>query len=75
VDLDMLVKQVDDVAQLFLYFKVVRKDGLERDDVDDRGKLVLDAMVQLVQQDSFLQCGGMGMGSTMCSPVDINYTV
>jgi hypothetical protein len=49
MDLDMLVKQVDNIAQLFLGVDVVRPDRLEGDEVDDRGKLVLDAMIQLVQ--------------------------
>jgi hypothetical protein len=64
VDLDMMVKQVDDIAQLFLGVDVVRPDGLEGDKVDDRGELVLDAVVQLVQKGSSLQCGrkGYGMG-------------
>jgi hypothetical protein len=33
VDLDMMVKQVDDIAQLFLGVDVVRPDGLEGDKV------------------------------------------
>jgi hypothetical protein len=45
VDFDMLVKQVDDIAQLFLGVNVVGPDGLESDKVDDRGKLVLDAVI------------------------------
>jgi hypothetical protein len=52
VDLDMLVKQVDDIAQLFLGVGVVRPDRLDGDEVDDRGELVLDAVIQLVQQGS-----------------------
>ena len=39
------VKQVDDVAQLFLGVDIVGPDGLESDKVDDRGELVLDAMI------------------------------
>ena len=62
VDLDMLVKQIDDVAQLFLGLDVVRPDCLEGDKVDDGGELVLDAMVQLVQKGSSLQGGRMGDG-------------
>ena len=57
VDLDMLVKQIDDVAQLFLGLDVVRPDCLESDEIDDRGELVLDAVVQLVQKGSSLQGG------------------
>jgi hypothetical protein len=59
VDLDMLMEQVDDIAQFFLGVGVVRPDRLERDEVDDRGELVLDAVVQLVQQGSSLQGGRM----------------
>jgi hypothetical protein len=57
VDLDMLVKQIDDIAQLFLGIDVVRPDCLEGDKIDDRGKLVLNPMVQLIQQGSSLQGG------------------
>ena len=49
VDLDMLVKQIDDVAQLFLDLDVVCPDRLEGDKIDDGAELVLDPMVQLVQ--------------------------
>ena len=70
VDLDMLVKQVDDIAQLFLGVDVVRPDGLEGDEVDDRGKLVLDAVVQLVQKGSSLQGGRMGVGNRAQRPPD-----
>src|ERR1700757_2132289 len=55
----MLMEQVDDIAQLFLDIGVVRPDRLERDEIDDRGELVLDAVVQLVQQGSSLQGGRM----------------
>ena len=58
----MLVKQVDDIAQLFLGVDIVRPDRLESDEVDDRGELVLDAVIQLVQQGSSLQAGRMGDG-------------
>ena len=72
----MLVKQVDDIAQLFLGLDIVRPDGLERDKVDDRGELVLDAVIQLVQKGSSLQGGrmgeGIGHGGLL---IDINYTV
>ena len=57
VDLDMLVKQVNEVAQLFLGVGVFRPDRLEGNEVDDRGELVLDSVVQLVQQGSSLQGG------------------
>ena len=50
----MLVKQVDDIAQLFLGLDIIRPDGFESDEVDDRGELVLDSVVQLVQQGSSL---------------------
>ena len=60
VDLDMLVEQVDDIAQLFLGVDIIRPDGFESDEVDDRGELVLDAVVQLVQKGSSLQCGRIG---------------
>ena len=60
VDFDMLVKQVDDIARLHFGIDVVDPDGLEGDKVDDRGKLVLDPMVQFVQQGSSLQCGRKG---------------
>ena len=59
----MLVKQIDDVAQLFLGVDIVRPDCLESDKVDDRGKLVLDAVIQLVQKGSSLQGGRMGRES------------
>jgi hypothetical protein len=62
VDLNMLVKQVDDIIQFFLGVGVVSPDCLEGDKIDDRGKLVLDPVVQLVQQDSSLQGGRMGDG-------------
>ena len=58
----MLVKQVDDFAQLFLGLDIIRPDGFESDEVDDRGELVLDSVVQLVQQGSSLQAGRMGDG-------------
>ena len=45
------VEQVDDIAQPFLGVDIIRPDRFESDEVDDRGELVLDAMVQLVQQD------------------------
>ena len=45
VDLNMVVKQIDDIAQLLLCVGVVRPDRLERDEVDDRGELVLDAAI------------------------------
>ncbi len=35
----MLVEQVDDIAQLFLGVDIVGPDGLESDEVDDRGEL------------------------------------
>jgi len=60
VDLDMMVKQVDDIAKVFLFLDIVRPDRLERDKVDDRGELVLDAVIQLVQKGSSLQWGRMG---------------
>jgi hypothetical protein len=56
----MLVKQVDDLAQLFLRVDVVGPDGFESDEVDDRGELVLDAVIQLVQKGSSLQGGRIG---------------
>ena len=56
----MLVKQVDDIAQLFLGVDVVSPDGLESDEIDDRGELVLDAMIELVQKGSSLQGGRIG---------------
>jgi hypothetical protein len=62
VDLDMLVKQIDDVAQLFLDLDIVRPDCLEGDKIDDGAELVLDPMVQLVQQGSSLKGGRMGDG-------------
>ena len=72
----MLVKQVDDIAQLFLGIDVVSPDGLESHKVDDRGELVLDAVIQLVQQGSSLQSrqmgDGMGPGGLL---TDTNYTV
>ena len=74
VDLDMLVKQLDDTGQLLLGVDVVRPDCFVGDKIDDRGKLVLDPMVQLVQQGSSLQGGQMGDGA-QGSMVDINYTV
>jgi hypothetical protein len=57
MNLDMLMKQVDDVAKLFLDLNIVRPDGLEGDKVDHRGELILDPTVQLVQQGSSLQRG------------------
>jgi hypothetical protein len=75
VDLDMLVKQVDDITQFFLGVGVVRPNRLEGDEVDDRGELVLDAVIQLVQQGSSLQGGRWEIEwGTVVSP-DINYTV
>ena len=72
----MLVKQVDDIAQLFLGVDVVRPDCLEGDKVDDRGKLVLDPMIQLVQKGSSLQRGQMGVGMGHSGLlIDLNYTV
>jgi hypothetical protein len=56
----MLVKQVDDIAQLFLGLDTIRPDGFESDEVDDRGELVLDAVIQLVQKGSTLQGGRIG---------------
>ena len=58
----MLMKQIDDVAQLFLGVDIVRPDGLESDEVDDRGELVLDAVIQFVQKGSSLQGGRIGEG-------------
>jgi hypothetical protein len=76
VDLDMLVEQVHDIAQLFLGVDVVRPDGLEGDKVDDRGELVPDAVIQLVQKGSSLQYSWMGDGMGHSSLLsDINYTV
>jgi len=76
VDLDMLAKQVDDIAQLFLGLDAVHPDRLEGDEVDDQGELVLDAVIELVQKGSSLQCErmgyGMGHGGLL---IDINYTV
>jgi hypothetical protein len=69
MDLDMLVKQVDNIAQLFLGVDVVRPDRLEGDEVDDRGELVLDAMIQLVQKGSSLKRGRSDL------LLDINYNV
>ena len=54
MDLDVLVKQVDDIAQLFLGVDVVDPDGLEGDEVYDRGELILDSVIQLVQNGSSL---------------------
>jgi hypothetical protein len=62
MDLDMLVKQVDDVAQLFLGVNVVCPDRPEGDEVNDRGELVSDAMIQLVQKGSSLQGKRIGYG-------------
>jgi hypothetical protein len=56
------VKQVDDVAQLFFGVNVVCPDRLEGDEVNDRGELVLDAMIQLVQKGSSLQGRRIGYG-------------
>jgi hypothetical protein len=56
------MEQVDDITQFFLGVDVVRPDCLEGDKIDDRGEFVLDPMVQLVQQSSFLQGGRMGDG-------------
>ena len=58
----MLVKQIHDIAQFFLGVDIVRPDRLEGDEVDDRGELVLDAMIQLVQKGSSLQSGWVGYG-------------
>ena len=66
----MLVKQVDDIAQLFLGVDIVSPDGLESDKVDDRGELVLDAVIQLVQKGSSLQCGRIGYGNWARRPPD-----
>src|SRR5262245_4355498 len=41
----MLVKQFDDIAQLFLGDGIIRPDGPESDEVDDRGEFVLDAVI------------------------------
>ena len=73
---DMLVKQLDDIAQLFLGVDVVGPDRLEGDEVDDRGELVPDAVIQLVQKGSSLQCGWMGywLGHSSLL-IYINYTV
>ena len=62
-----MMKQVDDIAQLFLGVDIVRPDGLEGDEIDDRGELVPDAVIQLVQKGSSLQCGriGVGMGTAV----------
>ena len=57
----MLVKQIDDIAQLFLGIDVIRPDCLEGDEVDDRGKFVLDPMIQLVQKGSSLRQAGWGL--------------
>jgi hypothetical protein len=51
----MLVEQVDDIAQLFLGVDVVSPDSLESHEVDDRGELVLDAVIQFVQEGSALR--------------------
>jgi hypothetical protein len=56
----MLVKQLDDIAQLFLGLGIVGPDGFESDEVDDRGEFVLDAVIQLFQKGSSLQCGRIG---------------
>ena len=75
VNLDMLVKQVHDIAQFFLGVDVVCPDRLEGDEVDDRGELVLDAVIQLVQKSSSLQRGRKGYGMGHSGLLDLNYTV
>jgi hypothetical protein len=54
VNRDMLMKQIDDVAQCLLDLDIVRPDCLERDQVDYRGKFILDAVIQFVQKGSSL---------------------
>ena len=54
VNRDMLMKQIDDVAQCLLDLDIVRPDCLERDEVDYRGKFILDAVIQFVQKGSSL---------------------
>jgi len=54
VNRDMLMKQIDDVAQRLLDLDIIRPDCLEGDEVDDRGKLILDAVIQFVQKGSSL---------------------
>jgi hypothetical protein len=76
MNLDMMMKQVDDIAQFLLDLDVVRPDYPEGDEVDDRGKLVLDAMIELVQEGSSLQGWRMGSGMDHSELlIDINYTV
>jgi hypothetical protein len=58
----MLVKQIDDVAQLFLRIDVVCPDCFEGNKIDHRGKLVLDVMVKLGEQGSSLHGERMGGG-------------
>jgi hypothetical protein len=68
------MKQIDDVAQLFLGFRCL-SDGLERDKVDNGGELVLDAVIQLVQEglSSEGRTGDrLGIFGLL---MDINYTV
>jgi hypothetical protein len=57
MNLDMLMKQVDDIAQRFLDLDVISPDCFEGDEVDDRGELVLDAVIQLVQKGSSSSVG------------------
>ena len=73
----MLVKQVDDIAQLFLGLDIIRPDGFESDEVDDRGEFVLDAVIKLVQKGSSLQCGRIGResGTAGLLVINSNYTV
>jgi hypothetical protein len=76
MDLDMLVKQVDDVAQLFLGVNVVCPDRPEGDEVNDRGELVPDAMIQLVQKGSSSRANGSDMEWGTAVSLDyLNYTV
>ena len=44
----------------FLGVDIVSPDGFVSHKVDDRGELVLDAVIQLVQKGSSLQCGRIG---------------
>jgi len=60
MNIDMLMKQVDDIAQRLLDLDVISPDCFESDKVDDRGELVLDAVIQLVQKGSSFQCGRIG---------------
>ena len=56
----MLVQQINDVAKLFLGVDIFGPDGLEGDKVDDRGEIVVDPMVQLIQKGSLFRGGQTG---------------